>query len=176
MENKKKSTTINNVVLIVGVVLLVLGVIFLVRSIGSYKEATRLSELNHEQAMSEYNVAYEEWEEKWLNHQADLSEKPEHPGFAKNVNPPAMLFVSIFLIFGGFVATAVGTTPYFAKLQLKNRKEIMEYNGEDYSEFREDMDNMGFAEKEEETTKTCLYCGSTIDAGAKVCDNCGAKQ
>lgn len=174
MEQKKTNLKISKSLLTIGLVVFVLGIIFLIVSIISY------------------NLAYDQWHDAWWNDRtADLNDQPT----------PVFIIVSVFVTLAGLGILISGAKPYLTKFALKHHKETLEYVGKDMTDVGTKMVDIGapVANKaidevviptvkkvknsitndgEDSSGKMlyCRYCGKQIAVDSKFCNHCGEKQ
>ena len=156
IQRSKKSALIGVIVMIVGAILIFVGV----KSLAAHNSWVKAAE-------SQYEQEYNEWQENWWNHDANLSDMPKRP----NTMPPVG---QILLIFGGAVAAFIGlgmvisgkATSSFLNSAEEN-KELL--NGLD-EEPLEDESIMKKNTTGKKKTK-CENCGATIKGNT--CEYCG---
>ena len=126
-EKKKMNLKISKTFIIIGLIIIILGIVFLSISIGTLKQNN-----------ARYEQAYDQWYDAWWNDKtADLNDMP------KRESTPAMLPISIFMIIGGLGVLVVGLKPYITKFVLKHKKEILDYAGEDMTNIGNTMVDIG---------------------------------
>ncbi len=212
MEEKKKSNLkISKIFILIGLVVIILGAVFLTKSIMDYKdnkedynnECARI-DAEYNQAMAEYRQDYNDFRERFLNGEADISDTPVMP--RKNTESlsdpkiPIMLPISIVIIVGGLSVLAVGLKPYTMKLSLKHKKETLMYTGGDITDIGNTIVDIGSPvvtkmvddvvvptvgkvknvivgdNKKTNDKLYCKYCGKLIDKDSKFCSKCGKEQ
>ncbi len=156
IQRSKKSALIGVIVMLVGAILIFVGV----KNLVDHNSLVKAAE-------SQYEQEYNEWQENWWNHDANLSEMPKRP----NTTPPVG---QILLILGGAVAAFFGlgmvisgkATSSFLN-NAEGNKELL--NGLD-EELLEDEAIMKKNTTGKKKTK-CENCGATTKGG--VCEYCG---
>lgn len=127
----------------IGGAILLVGIIVLISSISSYAKTKKEQDQVYNQQLAQYEVDYAEWEEKWRNGDASLSDQPTHPSMVNSslegeFNNTAKLLLSIglslFILMAGVTVTIVGARPYLTKLGLKHKKETLDYAGKDMTD------------------------------------------
>jgi len=155
-EKKKVNLKISNTFILIGLIVIILGVVFLSKSIGEFNQNKEQYNIEKEQKeqqyqaeMEAYEKAYDEWYDAWFNdHTADLNDQPQRPtrdfeSLLSFPKVPAMLPVSIIIIVGGLGVLVVGLKPYITKFVLKHKKETLDYAGEDMTNIGNAMVDIG---------------------------------
>ena len=160
-EKKMRSPKVSRVLLIIGIILFVIGVLWLIASISQFA-----------QARQEYKEAYDAWHDAWWeDHTASLNDQPTFPA-GKGVP----IVMSIFLIIGSLGISFVGAGPFLAKTARRYKNEITE------ALHKESEDKQETTPDKEESASTvsrrleCRYCGAKMSKGSHTCNYCGKEN
>lgn len=173
MEKKRKFIVLSNILIVVGVGLIILFVILMFSSIIAFKKEREMKNAEFDQAMMEYEAAYDEWHDAWWNDRTatleDMPTMPKKDGFSGFSSGETLVYIP-GIMFGVSVLVA-GIVIRFVKATPKHNKEMLE-------ELVANTENQGDVvdDQKDGRPKVCPCCGGSLDSSSKTCPYCGREQ